>query len=142
MIDTRFPASLHIMTLLAFKSDMLLSSADIARSLKTNPAFVRKLVGSLVDAHLILSVRGKSGGLKLGRPATTISLKDIYLASTGEKNLICVPSKSPTSSCKVSCSMDQILKSIADGVEHSALSFLSNLRLDQVVEAAKDSRGL
>ena len=90
MVDTRFPVSVHIMALLAYRPDTRLRSTDLAKSLKTHPAFARKLVGRLVDGGLIRSARGKGGGLRLARPAKDISLKDIYLAALQDKPLLCI----------------------------------------------------
>lgn len=45
--------------------------------------FVRRLVGSLVKAGILKTVRGASGGLRLARPAGEISLLDIVEAMEG-----------------------------------------------------------
>src|ERR1044072_3514709 len=117
MVDTRFPVSVHIMTLLAYRTGVSVSSTDLAKSLKTNPTFVRRLVGRLVEAGLIQSSRGKGGGIALGRPARDITLKDIYVASLHDKSLVCLPKKTPKMSCPVSCSMGRVLSQIVEGIE-------------------------
>ena len=65
----------------------VLTSAHIARSLDTNPSLVRKLMVPLVQDGLVASVKGRSGGVRLGRPADQITLEEIYQASVGEKPL-------------------------------------------------------
>jgi Rrf2 family protein len=137
MVDTRFPVSVHIMTLLAYRPETLLSSTDVAKSLKTNPAFVRKLVGRLVDGGLIQSARGKGGGLTLARSAKHISLKDIYIASLHDKQLVCLPKKAPKLSCPVSCSMAKVLSKIVEGIEASTQGFLAKTSLEKIVRMVK-----
>jgi Rrf2 family protein len=135
MVDTRFPVSVHIMTLLAYRPDALLSSTDVAKSLKTHPAFVRKLVGPLVDGGLIQSTRGKGGGLALARSAKDISLKDIYIAALHDKPLVCLPKKAPKLSCPVSCSMADVLSKIVDGIEASTQRYLAKTNLEAIVRS-------
>lgn len=137
MVDTRFPVSVHIMALLAYQPDTLLSSTDLARSLKTHPAFVRKLVGHLVDGGLVQSARGKGGGLALARPAKDISLKDIYVAAVQDKPLVCLPGKAPKRSCPVSCSMANILSEIVVGIEEATHRYLAKTSLQDIVSSIK-----
>ena len=137
MLDTRFPVSVHLMALLAYEPETQRTSADLASSLKTNPAFVRKLVSPLVDAGLIESSRGKGGGLRLGKPPEAISLQAIYLASVQDKQLVCLPQKRPKASCPVSCSMGNVLGGIVEGVEQATLGYLASRSLADVLQALR-----
>ena len=65
----------------------LLSSAAIARSLHTNPAYVRKLMGLASRAGLLRTEKGKANAM-LARPAAEISLLDIYRAVEGNNRLL------------------------------------------------------
>ena len=49
---------------------------DIAKAYGISEMFLFKLIKPLVDNGLLESVRGRRGGLKLGRPAATITLLD------------------------------------------------------------------
>lgn len=134
MVDTRFSVSVHIMVSLAYAPDELSNSAYLAKNLKTNPTFVRKLVTKLVDAQLIESFRGKGGGIKIARPAKEISLKDIYLASMDDKAMMSTPNKGSIKSCKVSCSMSNILCGVVEGIETATQSYLSKITLSDLVK--------
>lgn len=134
MVDTRFSVSLQIMVTLAYNSDELVNSDYLAKILKTNPTFIRKLVSRLVEANLIESFRGKGGGIKIAQAPQSISLKEIYLASTNDKPLISSHKKPVLKSCPVSCSMDSIFCDIADGIENSTQSYLSNKYLSDLVK--------
>src|SRR5882757_6610942 len=75
MLDVRFSSALKAMLLLGHAEEQgspILSSTQLARSLSTNPSLVRKLMVSLVQDALVLSIKGRSGGVRLGRPADEI----------------------------------------------------------------------
>ena len=50
--------------------------ADIAKAHSISELFLFKLIKPLVEAGLIETVRGRKGGIRLGRPATEITLLD------------------------------------------------------------------
>lgn len=50
--------------------------ADIAKAHAISELFLFKLIKPLVENGLITTVRGRKGGIKLGRPATDITLLD------------------------------------------------------------------
>ncbi|MVM36673.1 transcriptional regulator [Spirosoma sp. HMF3257] len=61
------------------------TSDEIAGILSTNPVIIRRLLGQLKEADLVISLRGKTGGYQLTRAAADISLLDIFLAVEGDK---------------------------------------------------------
>lgn len=132
MLDQRFSTSVHIMTALAFhKEEPLMTSEMLASSIRTNPTVVRRLVAKLVEAGLLLSYKGKSGGVKLAKDASAISLKEIYLASA-DKKLIYNPEKIPKKQCAVSCSMKKLMSEVVDGVEENSMKYLSSIKLSEL----------
>lgn len=50
--------------------------ADIAKAHSISELFLFKLIKPLVEAGLIETVRGRKGGIRLGRPAAEITLLD------------------------------------------------------------------
>lgn len=50
--------------------------ADIAKAHGMSELFLFKLIKPLVDAGLLVTIRGRKGGIKLGRPASEITLLD------------------------------------------------------------------
>ena len=90
MLDLRFPTALQAMLSLALAEESGVSrmtSGDLAEGLGANPSLVRRLLRQLVDRGLLVSVLGKSGGVGLARPASAISLAEIYAAATEGKPL-------------------------------------------------------
>lgn len=137
MVDTRFPVSIQIMTTLAHRPDELVNSDELAKVIRTNPTFVRKLVAKLVEAGLVTSFRGKGGGIKLAKSPNEISLKDIYLASLEDKKLMCTPKKPAMKACVVSCAMGEILDEVVTGIENTTLAYLGKQHLSDLLSKVK-----
>lgn len=134
MVDTRFSVSIQIMLTLAWHEDELLNSEMLAGVLKTNATFVRKLVSNLVSRGLVESFRGKGGGIKLAKSPDKISLKEIYIASTEEKPLISCHNKPTMKACAVSCSIQEIIGDVVEGIEASTKSYLSKRTLQDLMK--------
>ena len=132
MVDTRFPVSIHILTVLAHFHPKLVSSEQLAVSVKTNASFIRKLVVALSAAGLVESVRGKSGGIRLAKKPKDIGLDQIYRAVT-DNTLIAIPDKSPNKSCAISCGMGGILSEISQEIEMNTLKQLAKRDLGEIL---------
>lgn len=68
------------MAYLAYRGDAAVPSAEIAASVDTNPVVIRRLLGALLQARLVIAQKGASGGFALAKAAEKISLRDIYRA--------------------------------------------------------------
>lgn len=63
------------------------TAQQIARGRIIPRAIVRRVITRLSKAHLVITTRGKGGGLTLARPANEISLLDIVQAMEGPISL-------------------------------------------------------
>lgn len=76
-----------------FPKGLPVSKREICRSQGITPGFLIKIMQPLIDAGLVRSYRGVSGGFSLGRPPEEISLWDIISTEEGaihlNKCLIC-----------------------------------------------------
>ncbi|WP_413613213.1 RrF2 family transcriptional regulator [Bdellovibrio sp. HCB-110] len=136
MVDQRFSVSVHIMTALAFHKGELMTSEQLAESIRTNPTVIRRLVAKLVEAGLLESFKGKAGGVRLSKTAKEISLRDIYTAVC-DKKLIATPDKEPSKQCLVSCNMGKLLDEVVNGIETNSMNYLSNIRLSELTSKIK-----
>lgn len=80
MSNTRFASATHILTLLASQPNEWVSSEYMAGSMNVNPVVVRKELSVLSEVGLVISKRGKEGGVQLAKPSDKISMADVYLA--------------------------------------------------------------
>lgn len=83
MHSTRLSDALHILAYLHLAAGAGTSSADIARSVHTNPAYVRQLMSKLKAAGLITVTRGRSDAA-LAVPPDEITMCNVYQAVMGD----------------------------------------------------------
>ena len=101
MVATRFAVAIHILLLIARRQDAPETSQRLARSINTNPVVVRRIAGMLARAGLIHIRRGP-GGAELLRPASAISLGDVWGAVNPGRHRPLLPvHKAPQQNCPV-----------------------------------------
>lgn len=132
MVNQQFATAVHILTALACKKE-LMSSDNLAASVNTNPVVIRRLLSLLTKAKLVLTLRGKSGGVILAKESSKINLKDIYLALSPTES-IAPRDKTPHKDCVVSCSMHSIMTSVADGSQKAMLKYLETQKLSDLAK--------
>jgi Rrf2 family transcriptional regulator, repressor of oqxAB len=130
MIDVRFPTALQLMLNLALahaEGVAQLSSTHLAGALGTNPSLVRKLLSPLAHVGLVRSSFGRDGGIRLGRPADVITLREIYSAVLGEKSLW-APRAVPHQ-CLVSSNVERYFVDLAARADDAVLRTLEHKTL-------------
>jgi Rrf2 family transcriptional repressor of oqxAB len=131
MLDVRFSRSLKAMLLLGHAEEEgrpVLSSAQLARSLDTNPSLVRKMMVPLINDGLVASIKGRSGGVRLGRPAEQITLGEIYRSSLGNKPLWAPRPEGPRECLVTNHSAEYFLR-LTHETEAAVLGALAGRRL-------------
>jgi Rrf2 family transcriptional repressor of oqxAB len=127
MLDVRFSSALKVMLLLGHgeeEGSPVLSSTELARSLDTNPSLVRKLMVPLVHDGLVASIKGRGGGVRLGRPADQITLGEIYRSSNGDKPLWAPRPEGPRE-CLVTNHSGEYFAGLTDETEAAVLGALA-----------------
>lgn len=79
--------TIHCLAFIHLGEKEHLTSAKIAESVKTNPAYIRQLMATLKKAGLITNTQGQANAC-LSRPANQINMLDIYRAAEGDKPLL------------------------------------------------------
>lgn len=74
-----FHVALRSLVLIAKSGDQLTSN-QIAEKLDAESTFVRKILVRLAKSNLVTSYPGRYGGYSLGKPATEITVLDVYQA--------------------------------------------------------------
>jgi Rrf2 family protein len=106
--STRFTVAIHILTLLANASGEALTSEFIASSVNTNAVVIRRLLGLLREAGLVVSQGGPGGGWQLSRLDKSITLRAIYRAVEGS-TLFPLHSSTPNPRCPVGSTIQTAL---------------------------------
>jgi len=130
--NTRFAVAIHAMGMLAFGDELNVTSDDIAKSIRTNPVVVRRLLAQLTRQGLVMVKQGAGGGARLTRTPEQITLSDIYLA-LGEGPLFQVPLLGETHECAVGRSVGPVLTGILLRAEKGLLAQLQATTLSDVI---------
>ena len=85
--STKLSDTIHLLVFLCLADGERMTSARIAESVKTNPAYIRQLMSALRRGGLITSDRGQANAA-LTRDAEQITMLDIYRAIEGKKPLL------------------------------------------------------
>jgi Rrf2 family protein len=139
MINSRFTVALHLLTLLAMGEEgkrMPLTSEHAAGSVNTNPVVVRRILGSLRNAGIVRSQPGPTGGWFLQRPASEITLREVYCA-VEEEALFSMHHQQPSMTCPVGRNIQHAL----DGVfRESEEAMKAKLAERTVADVARNVR--
>lgn len=128
MNNSRFPISLHILTLLDQMKGQYVNSDLIAGSININPVLVRKEIINLRKHGFVESREGKGGGTTLAKKSADINLADVYLA-VKDKSFLGESKNQPNPKCPVGKQINTHLKDLYQEVEDTLLKSLGNQTL-------------
>jgi Rrf2 family protein len=126
--NSHFALATHVLVALAIKDGTPMSSAALAKSVNTNPAFLRQLLGRLRDAGLVEVTMGPNGGAVLARAATKLSLADVYAAIEPDAPAR-LHASDPNPACPVGRNIVPLLDGVMQDVESAALSRLAGVTI-------------
>lgn len=121
--NSRLFLALHTLSHMAGDPERTRTSADIAAHAGTNPVVVRRVLGRLRKAGLLTSEKGHAGGWRLARPATAITLADVYVAL--DESLIATQGEEHAPACSVADALNRRVASVMETVERSLVQKLS-----------------
>ncbi|GLB46137.1 transcriptional regulator [Philodulcilactobacillus myokoensis] len=121
--------AIHILTYVQVFKDGDLSSRAIASSIETNPSLVRQLISLLSKAGLLNSHPGKSG-LSLAKPATQISILDVYDA-LGHAPLLHIDPKTNVK-CIVGGNIQSVLNQEYDEIQRAAERKMDEITIQDI----------
>ena len=130
--NSHFAMAVHLLCALAWNEGRVIGSENLARSVGTNPSFLRGLIGNLRDAGLVETRPGKGGGSNLARSAGAITLHDVYLATESTPALKAhVPDcESP---CPVARNMERLLNKVNERLEDTLTAELKRTTVADLV---------
>lgn len=111
----------------------VLTSDEVAASVKTNPVIVRRSLGDLHRAGLVTARRGKGAGFSLGRPAAEITLLDVWLAVSPEP-LLALHHSEPNLDCPVGHGIRPVLSGLYEEATDAFRAALARSSIHDVLE--------
>ena len=130
--NSRLASAIHIMSFVAYSGDEGTTSEAIAKSLKTNPVVVRKILRLLDREGLVTLRQGRYGGVGLRLPASDITLRQIYKAVESESGVFAMRSQ-VHEGCVVACAMKRRLGPIFNSANRAVEQALSRTRLAELI---------
>lgn len=130
--NSRFAVAIHAMGMLSFGDELNVTSEDVARSVRTNPVVVRRLLAQLTRRGLVAVKLGAGGGARLTRPPERVTLAEIYLALE-EGPLFQVPLLDETHECPIGRSVGPVLSGVLLRAEKGLLAELQSVTLADVI---------
>ncbi|HEY0754559.1 MAG TPA: Rrf2 family transcriptional regulator [Ktedonobacteraceae bacterium] len=133
--NTRFTVALHIVTWMALASQQqeIMTSAQIAESVNTNPVFIRRILGLLHKARLVNVQRGIGAGWTLARPSEEISLREVYDAIEQEP-LFDLHHTLPNQACPIGKGIQPALKHFYRDAEAALKQQLAGVTIAEVLQ--------
>src|SRR5260370_16486543 len=120
MIHLRFSTAVQMVlsVALAEHDDFRCTSQMLAEGLGTNPSLIRKLLFPLSRDGLIRPSVGKGGGLRLGRAADRITLREVYQSVTENKAILAIRDNIPRR-CRISANLNEFFDTVTRTAEQA-----------------------
>ncbi|WLQ16200.1 Rrf2 family transcriptional regulator [Hahella aquimaris] len=139
--STRFAVAIHILADLALHKGKAVRSEDIACSVNTNAAVVRRLLGVLAEAGMTRSQLGVGGGALLAKPADEITLLDVYQA-VEEPNYFVLHRSKPNPKCYIGCNITSVLEEEFQRISATMDASLAQTTIADVARQVADNAGV
>ena len=126
-------SAVQILCVTAYVGGEKTNSEFIAKSLKTNPVVVRRILKSLERQGLVEVRPGRYGGVTLKRSPEDITLHDIYRAIEPEDGVFALRA-SGNPRCPVNIAMKGLLTPVFGAADAAVDDVLRQTRLASLVE--------
>ena len=134
--NSQFAVAIHALTLLAQSSDEQVTSELIAGSVNTNPAFIRRVMGLLSRAGLVVSQPGVGGGWRLVRKPELITLLEVFRA-VEEGVLLAQYNSEPNPDCLIGRNIRRTLNIYFGKAEQAFEQTLAGQTIAQVLHTVR-----
>lgn len=132
MYSTKLSVSIHILSVIEFMENKPVTSEDIASSINTNPALVRRLMSRLKKAKLI-ETSTKLGVMGLAKKPEDISLLDIFIAVEEQTDLFSIHGNT-NQNCPIGAKIETTLKDIYDEIQKVTNQKLAAVTLADIIK--------
>ena len=102
--NSRLSFALHTLGHMSVNSGLVQTSAEIAQHVGTKAVVVRRVLGRLREAGLLKLKKGHSGGWVLAKPASNISLAEVYFTLVER-----IVSTGPLQDWQSSCAVENVI---------------------------------
>jgi Rrf2 family protein len=116
------------------------TSEQIAKSVRTNPVVIRRLMAQLGKAGIVASKQGAGSGWRLARTPQQIRLSDID-GALGSENLFALHRNEPSPNCPIAQGIRPVLTEVYDRVDAAVRQQLEQTTLADVLRDTVKTEG-
>ncbi|WP_082691418.1 beta-propeller fold lactonase family protein [Paenibacillus rubinfantis] len=138
-MNSELTVAVHCLLYLDSREERMANSEQIACSVATHPARVRKVLSLLRRHDLVTTKEGAHGGYQLKAELSQVSLGDLYriFAQGSLRPSWC--SGSEHSSCNISSNIPAVMNQIYGGAEQQVELYFNRLSLSEVKRLLRES---
>ncbi|MCB4771334.1 Rrf2 family transcriptional regulator [Ancylobacter sp. Lp-2] len=122
--------AMRVLLYLASRPEELCSIAEISRAYAISQNHLMKVVNDLVNAGYLHSVRGRSGGIRLARPAADINVGALVRHTEEDFDLVGCSSCIIAPACGLTCVLDEALQAFLGTLDRYSLADVLSKRGD------------
>jgi Rrf2 family protein len=130
--NSRYTVALHILSILGMGLEGAITSDYIAQSVNTNSVVIRRILGTLRQAGMVISRSGVGGGVELNRSPENITLLDVYRLFK-QDDLFPMHSNPPNQLCPCGSNIQAVLRAVYDDAETAMEAVLEQKTLADTV---------
>lgn len=130
--NTRLATAVQILCVIAYKGPEATTSEVIARSLKTNPVVVRRLLKDLQTQGLVTVRPGKDGGVQMACDPGKVTLDQIYKAVEADNGVFALRPRGNLK-CPVDSAMKHLLTPVFEATDAAVEKSLRQTTLGKLV---------
>ncbi len=131
----RFPRVLHVLIHMALRNKVM-SSAEIAQMLTTNPVVVRRMLAGLRDGGFVETSKGPGGGWRVVKSLDAMTLREVFDA-LDRPGLNSDGAARDHPGCPVEAAVNVALAEVDDAVTEMMLNRYAATTLADIARAAK-----
>ena len=135
-MNTRFAVATYALTFMSLAQERMVTSDELAASISTHPALVRRMLSMLREAGLVETQLGPGGGARLSRPPELISLLEVYQAIRPAEDLFAVGRISPNPDCPMGTGIQATLECVLSKPEQALRLALGNVTIRNLLDEA------
>ena len=146
-LTTRTNLAMRALMQCAVTPNRLHRMADVARAINASPNHLAQVIHLLAQQGYLHTVRGRAGGLQLGRPAAQISVGAVFRSfEAGLPLTECLATSGNTcpltAACRLKCLLSEALTAFYDRLDTVTLADLvvQNADLDRLLSAPDQPR--
>lgn len=136
--DSRLSVALHVLLHMSQTRDAI-TSETLGDMMQTNPVAIRRTLGCLREANIVVAEKGHHGGWKVTRDLRSLSVGDVYHALDSSV-LFGIAVRNPEATCPLERAANRVVGDALAEAETVLMTRLRSVSVGVLLENAKKRR--